>query len=70
MKKIREIEVDGNCESGKSKMKWMKVIREKIRTCGVDKDIVYLTFYVLKYQGYDLRVRRNGEERPDPVTVE
>lgn len=70
VKKIREIKVEGNCEINKPKMKWMEVIRDKMRTCGVDMEIVYLTYYVLNYRGYDLGVRKDGGERLNLVSVE
>lgn len=70
MNKIREIKVEGNCKINKPKMKWMEVIGDKMRTCGVDTEIVYLNYYVLNYRGYDLELRKDGGERINLVSVE
>lgn len=39
-KKIDEIKINGNHGRGKSKKKWMEVIRKDMKACSVDEDMV------------------------------
>lgn len=40
VKKIDEMRVEGNWERVRPKRKWMEVIRENIRACGVDEYMI------------------------------
>lgn len=39
-KKIDEIKINGNQGRGKSKKKWMEVIRKDMKACSVNEDMV------------------------------